>query len=92
MAKKVRTSSKKLQFLAALVARRTVFRALKVCGIVGTILILINQGDRIALGEFPPLWKILLTYLVPYCVSSYSTAMLLIEFKSTCASPIEVRA
>lgn len=92
MAKKVQKSGKKLRFLDALVARRTVFRALKVCSIVGTILILINQGDQIALGEFPPLWKILLTYLVPYCVSSYSTAMLLIEFKSICTSRVEARA
>ncbi len=73
-------------------ARRTVFRALKVCSIVGTVLILINQGDMVALGEFPPLWKILLTYLVPYCVSSYSTAMLLVEFNSTCTTPLEAPA
>lgn len=92
MAKKVQKPIKKLQFLDALVARRTVFRALKVCSVVGTILILINQGDMIVLGEFPPLWKIIFTYLVPYCVSSYSTAMLLIEFRSACTSPMEARA
>lgn len=92
MAKKVRKSTKKLRFRDALLARRTVFRALKVCSIVGTILLLINQGDLIALGEFPPLWKILLTYMVPYCVSSYTTAMLLIEFNATCTSPLDARA
>ena len=39
--------------------------------IVGTILNLINQGDAL-LGDAPiVLWKLCLTYLVPYCVSTY---------------------
>ncbi len=91
MAKKVRKSNEKLRFRDAFVAKRTVVRALKVCGIVGSILMLINQGDLIFLGSFPPLWKVLLTYMVPYCVSSYSTAMLLMEFNTKC-TPAEVRA
>lgn len=87
-----RKLSKKLRFRDAFVAKRTVFRALKVCSIVGTILMLINQGDLIVLGHFPPLWKILLTYLVPYCVSSYSTAMLLMEFEADCPNKQEAPA
>ncbi len=55
----------------------TVRRALKVSAIIGTLLLAINQGDLIAAGYWPPLWKILLTYIVPYAVSSYSTAALL---------------
>ena len=54
-------------------------RALKVSLLVGTLLVAINQGDAIMAGDMPPLWKIVLTYLVPYGVSSYSTAALLRE-------------
>ena len=64
-------------FLASLTAPITVRRALKVSAIVGTALVAINQGDLILAGHWPPLWKLLLTYLVPYSVSSYSTAALL---------------
>ncbi|MEM8799232.1 MAG: nitrate/nitrite transporter NrtS [Pseudomonadota bacterium] len=52
----------------------TVKRALRVAAIVGTILIAINQGDAILAGVMPPIWKIILTYCVPYSVSSYSAA------------------
>ncbi len=38
--------------------------------IVGTILTIINQGDFILAGE-PNVIKIILTYLVPYCVATY---------------------
>jgi hypothetical protein len=57
----------------------TVRRALKISAIIGTLLVLINQGDMLLAGQMPPLWKIILTYLVPYGVSSYSTAALLYE-------------
>ncbi|MEM8917480.1 MAG: nitrate/nitrite transporter NrtS [Pseudomonadota bacterium] len=63
--------------MSLLVKPVTVKRALKVGLVVGTILIGINQGDLIAAGQWPPVWKIALTYLVPYSVSSYSTAALL---------------
>ena len=51
-----------------------VTRGLKVGLIVGTILTLINQGDSLLHGTLTPdmLWKIPLTYLVPYCVSTYA--------------------
>lgn len=66
-------------FLGALAEPLTVRRALKVSAVVGTILTLINQGDILAAGTLPPLWKVCLTYLVPYCVSSYSTAALMTQ-------------
>ena len=42
--------------------------------IIGTILTLINQGDMLLAGHLTPvlLWKIPLTYVVPFSVSSYS--------------------
>ncbi len=49
-------------------------RSLKVGLIVGTILTLINQGDALIVGTLTAdmLWKIPLTYLVPFCVSTYA--------------------
>ncbi len=53
--------------------RDIVLRGLKVGAIVGTILVAINQGDMILSGQLDAsaAWKIPLTYLVPYCVSTY---------------------
>ena len=39
--------------------------------IVGTILVAINQGDMILAGIVPPVWKLALTYCVPYCVTTW---------------------
>lgn len=39
--------------------------------IVGTLLISINHGDTIIAGQMPPLIKVLLTYCVPYCVTTW---------------------
>jgi hypothetical protein len=39
--------------------------------IVGTILNLINQGDAVFTGMSIDVTKLLLTYLVPYCVRTY---------------------
>ena len=52
-----------------------VLRGLKVGGIVGTILVAINQGDLLLAGtvSVEALWKISLTYCVPYCVSTYAS-------------------
>ena len=46
-------------------------RSLWVALIVGTILNLINQGDRLFSGQSLDLTKLALTYLVPYFVSTY---------------------
>lgn len=46
-------------------------RSLVVSVIVGTILCAINQGDAILAGEAPVIWKVVLTYLVPFCVATY---------------------
>ena len=45
--------------------------AIKVALVVGTILVLINQGDVILAGGMPNLAKAALTYCVPYCVATY---------------------
>lgn len=49
-------------------------RAAKVCVLVGTILVLVNQGDVIVRGDLDAniLAKIVISYCVPYCVSTYA--------------------
>ena len=61
--------------------KRTVLRAVKVAAIVGPILTVINQSDVLLNGNYSPrvIGKILLTVLVPYCVSSFSSARAEIE-------------
>src|SRR5260370_1187973 len=46
-------------------------RSLGVALVVGTILNLINQGDTLISGQRPDLAKLVLTYVVPYVVSTY---------------------
>lgn len=46
-------------------------RSLIISLIVGTILNIINQGDTLMTSGDLTLWKCLLTYVVPYCVSTY---------------------
>ena len=48
-------------------------RSLTVAAVVGTILNLINHGDAL-LGDEPlVVWKLLLTYFVPFAVASYGS-------------------
>ena len=54
---------------------RPQWHALKVALVVGTALNALNQGDRLLQGWEMVDWrKALLTYLVPYLVSTYSAA------------------
>ena len=52
-----------------------VSRGLRVGLVVGTILVAINQGNRILAGEWSTevLFKVVMTRLVPYCVSTYAS-------------------
>jgi len=61
------------EWLRVATRRDIVLRGLKVGAIVGTILVAINQGDMILSAQLDAsaAWKIPLTYLVPYCVSTY---------------------
>jgi len=43
--------------------------------IVGTILTAINHGDIILTGQFPPFLKIVLTYCVPFCVTTWGAVL-----------------
>ncbi len=61
------------EWLRIAIRRDVVLRGLKVGAIVGTILVAINHGDLILSGQLDAsaVWKIPLTYLVPYCVATY---------------------
>jgi hypothetical protein len=64
-------------------ARRpeVVRRGLRVAAIVGTILVSINYADEILAGSLSRLdWiKMGLTYVVPYCVSTYTAVAMVRE-------------
>ncbi|MBT3331670.1 MAG: nitrate/nitrite transporter NrtS [Rhodospirillaceae bacterium] len=43
--------------------------------VVGSVLTMINHGDLILAGGSPPLLKVVLTYCVPYCVTTWGAIM-----------------
>ncbi|MEO1837412.1 MAG: nitrate/nitrite transporter NrtS [Akkermansiaceae bacterium] len=53
--------------------------AVKVSLVVGTVLLVINQADALLSGSITKgmIAKILLTYFVPYCVSTYAAVQAL---------------
>ncbi len=48
-------------------------RSLLVAVTVGTALNAINQGQEMVNGEWPVMWKLALTYAVPFAVASYGS-------------------
>lgn len=71
------------QWLAVASRRDVVRRALVVAAVVGTILITINHADALLQGQVnvKRMWQMGLTYLVPYCVSTYSSVSALRSMK-----------
>ena len=61
-------------FFAIALSRPVVLSAIKVSLVVGTLLALINHGDKLASFHFnqTDFLKIIFTYLVPYGVSTWS--------------------
>ena len=64
-------------FFAIATERTVVMRAARIAFIVGIVLALINHGNRLITGAITGevLLKIALTFLVPYCVSTYSSVL-----------------
>ena len=56
-------------------------RSRRVALLVGTILVAINYFDRIFVGDLVPLdyIKMLMTYCVPFCVSTHASVSAIIE-------------
>lgn len=59
------------QALRAALAPPVLQRSVLVALVVGSALNLINQGDAIFAGTMPVVWKLALTYAVPFVVASY---------------------
>lgn len=54
--------------------KRLLPRAARTSALVGTVLVVLNQGDALALGAWPASlwWRIPLTFLVPFTVSLHA--------------------
>jgi hypothetical protein len=52
-------------------------RSLGIAGIVGTVLLAINQGDVLLSARWPAalFWKVPLTYLVPFLVATWGALL-----------------
>ena len=77
-------------FLELATRRTVVLRALRTALIVGVLLIAINHGDALLAGDLSPgrLLKMLLTFAVPYGVSTYaSVAALRDQIEQQVAEP-----
>jgi len=57
-----------------LAAPGILWSAVKVSLVVGTALNLVNQGPQILAGQGVQAGRVLLNYLVPFCVAAYSGA------------------
>ena len=64
-----------MEWLRLAISRSVVRRAATVAAVVGIILVAINHGDALLRGDLSlgRSLRILLTMLVPYCVSTYSS-------------------
>jgi len=72
------------QWLKAATRADVVKRSLRVAAVVGTILVMINYSDRLIGGTVSSVdaIKMALTYLVPYCVSTYASVSAILKTKS----------
>ena len=70
-----------ISFIKMGLRRDIILRSLKVSLVVGTILVIINKSGIILQGnlDFFSVIQILLTYLVPFLVSEYSSISMLYQ-------------
>lgn len=68
------SQANKKGFMTLALSSQVLFSSLKVSVVVGSLLVLINHGDKLILMSFSygDILKILLTYLIPYGVSTWS--------------------
>lgn len=60
--------------IALMTSRRIAWSALKVSLVVGTVLNVVNNGERLMAHGSVSLWQVAMNFVVPFCVSSYSAA------------------
>lgn len=77
------------KFFAIALSRSVVLRAAKIAGVVGLVLAVLNHGDSLVAGTADgTTWlKIVLTFLVPYCVSTYSSVLAVRERLQALTAP-----
>ena len=63
-----------MTFMDGLLDPRTIRRGLCICLAVGTILTLVNQWDNLTGQHMLYPWQTLFTYVVPFIVSTFSSA------------------
>ena len=64
-----------LEVCAAACTRPVLKGSLKIAAVVGTILNVINQYDRLLNGSGLVIWSVVFNYLVPFCVATLSAAL-----------------
>jgi hypothetical protein len=64
-------------------------RSLAAAIIVGTLLNLINQGDALVAGKALDWLKLVLTYIVPYCVATYGAVAFRLDAMRRSAPPLD---
>ena len=71
-------------FISIAFSREVVKNSLKVSFVVGSVLVLINHGDKIFNSNvnLENFLKTSLNYLVPYCVSTYSSVIVTLNNKA----------
>lgn len=72
-------------FISLALSKKVAQSALKVSVIVGSLLALINHGGALLDMDVSVdrMFQILLTYLVPYCVSTFSAVKAIQEYEKT---------
>ena len=73
-------------------SRRIAGNALRICLVVGTILNLINHGPALLSGRLPGLAHLLLNFLVPYAVATYSAVRLSLQQDEAARCPAHAGA
>lgn len=68
-------------------SRRIAGNALRICLVVGTVLNLINQGPALWSGQRPSLLHLLLNFMVPYAVATYSAVRLRMQQQDVAGQP-----
>jgi len=71
--------------------KEILIKSLKIALIVGTLLNIINQGDKIIALDFEKIdhFKSILTYMVPFMVSAYTALSIKLKFKIGTRTPID---
>lgn len=71
------------RFFRIALSRHIVINALNISLVVGSVLNLVNQGESLLHGGTISWLHLILNYLVPYCVASYSAAKNEIELRES---------